>query len=113
MVRAHWLAVFAAFALLSLGCAEAQQRDYSARDGRVIFVLSRTAVEDAYNSFCRSQTERRCDALERYDLMVNFDASSSRLTFIHRSSGPAPPGLALTFVCTHARDTFACVAGSH
>lgn len=108
MTGFQWLAALAALAIANVGCADAQQRDYGARDGGVVFTLSGAAVQAAYDAFCTDQTALQCDSLDRYDLMVQFGASAARLSFIHRSAGAAIPGMAMAFSCTHAGDTFAC-----
>ncbi|MBY0565958.1 MAG: hypothetical protein K2P70_01500 [Hyphomonadaceae bacterium] len=108
MTDIQWLAALGALALANIGCADAQQRDYGARDGGVVFTLSGAAVQAAYDAFCTSQTTRRCDVLDRYDLMVRFEASAARLSFIHRSDGAAIPGMAMSFTCTHSPEGFAC-----
>jgi hypothetical protein len=110
MTHLHRPAALAAFVIAALGCADAQQRDYGARDGGVVFSLSREAVQAAYDTFCTSQTTLRCDALDRYDLMVTFETSSARLSFIHRSSGAAIPSTAMSFSCTHGDETFVCTS---
>lgn len=110
MKRTTWLGALAALTIATLGCAEAQQRNYSATNGGVVFTLSREAVQAAYDAFCTGQTTLRCDALDRYDLMVAFDARSARLSFIHRSNGAAIPGMAMSFSCSHGGETFACTS---
>ncbi|MEZ5960002.1 MAG: hypothetical protein R3C30_06180 [Hyphomonadaceae bacterium] len=108
MTGLQWLATSSTLAIAIVGCADAQQRDYGARDGGVVFTLSREAVQAAYNSFCTNRASLRCDALDRYDLMVSFDASTARLSFVHRSGGAAIPGMAMSFSCTHSGEGFTC-----
>lgn len=113
--RLSWLfTVLVVFVFGTIGsCAVAQDERFSARsaDGRVEFHVTEATVRTAFQSYCESAVEARCDEFDRYEIVVVFDAELFRLSFSHEDPRTAPRNSELSILCTYTSRGRECASG--
>lgn len=87
--------------VLSSSCAMAAGETYEAysADGRIKFTLQVSSAKGAFDRFCATNPNPRCDAFEAYDIEVSVRDLVMAMHFSHREARVTPlhPGFDCPF----------------